>query len=76
MHTKKWKGKGNFDHESFFQMHRNACVSTKAACQHMDYQLPNEHTRVTYILYALESNNSGLQAAMASIKGGNYIRGK
>ena len=57
-------------------MHRNEYVSMKAACQHVDYQLPNEHTRVTYLLDALERKNSGLQAAMASIKGDNNLGGK
>ena len=57
-------------------MHRNEYVSMKAACQHVDYQLPNEHTRVTYLLDALESNNYGFQAAMASIKGDNSLGGK
>ena len=48
----------------------------KAACQHVDYQLPNEHTRVMYILDVLESEDSGLQAAMSSIKGDNNLGGK
>ena len=30
MHTRKWKGQGNFALESFVQMHRNAYVSMKA----------------------------------------------
>ena len=57
-------------------MHRNEYVSMKAACQHVDYQLPNEHTRVTYLLDALESDDACLQAAMASIRGDNNIGGE
>ena len=64
LHTRKWKGQGNFALDSFVHMHRNAYVSMKAACQHVDYQLLNEHTRVTYLLDALESNNTELKAAM------------
>ena len=57
LHTRKWKGQRNFALESFVQMHRNAYVSMKAACQYVDYQLPNDHTRVTYLLDALENDN-------------------
>ena len=67
---------GKFSLESSVQMHRNTYVSMKAACQHVDYQLPNEHNGVTYILDALESDDSGLQTAMASIKGDNNLGGK
>ena len=76
LHTRKWKGQRNFALESFVQMHRNAYVSMKAACQHVDYKLLNEHTRVTYLLNYLESENDGLQEPMASIKGDNNLGGK
>ena len=42
----------------------------------MDYQLPNEHTRVTFLLDSLESNDAGLQAAMSIIKEYNKLGGK
>ena len=75
LHSRKWKGQGNFSLESFVQMHRSAYVSMKATCQHVDYQLLNEHTRVTYLLDSLESDDAVVQAAMASIKGDNNLGG-
>ena len=36
--------------------------------EHVEYQLPNEHTRVSYLLEGIQCSNPGLQAAMASIK--------
>ena len=69
MNTRKWKGQRNVALESFVQMHRNSYVSMKDAYQHVDYQLPNKHTRVTYLLDALENDDAVLKAAMASIKG-------
>ena len=36
--------------------------------EHMEYQLPNEHTRVRYLLEGIQCPDPGLQAAMASIR--------
>ena len=35
--------------------------------QHVEYQLPNEHTHVSYLLEGIVCPDPGLQAAMASI---------
>ena len=68
LNTRKWKGQGNFSLERFCQQHRNAYVSMVACAEHVDYQLPNEHTRVTYLLDAIECNDPPLQAAIANIE--------
>ena len=67
LHTRKWKGQSNFTLECFVQQHRNAFVSMQACSQHVEYQLPNDHTRVGYVLDAIECDDAGLQAAMANI---------
>ena len=67
LNTRKWKGQGNFTLEKFCQQHRNAYVSMVACAEHVQYQLPNEHTRVGYLLDAIECNDPALQAAMANI---------
>ena len=36
--------------------------------EHMEYQLPNELTRVGYLLKGIQCPDPGLQAAMASIR--------
>ena len=36
--------------------------------QHVEYQLPNEHSRVGFLLNAIECSNARLQAAMASVR--------
>jgi hypothetical protein len=48
--------------------HRNAFVSTQAAAEHTTYQLPNEHSRVGYLLDVIQCSGAELQAAMASIQ--------
>jgi hypothetical protein len=68
LHTRLWKGQSNFTLERFIAQHRNAFVSMQAAAEHVTYQLPNEHSRVGYLLEAIQCNDAGLQAAMASIK--------
>jgi hypothetical protein len=68
LHTREWKGQTNFTLERFIQQHRNAYVSMQAAAEHVTYQLPNEHSRVGYLLNGIICNDAGLQAAMASVK--------
>ena len=40
----------------------------QAAAEHVTYQLPNEHSQVSYLLDAILCNDARLQATMASIK--------
>jgi hypothetical protein len=68
LHTRKWKGQSNYLLERHTQQHRNAYVSMTACAQHVDYQLPNELTRVGYLLDSIENNDAGLQAAMGAIR--------
>ena len=68
LHTRQWKGQSNFTLEAFIAQHRNAYVSMQAASEHVTYQLPNEHSRVGFLLTAIQCSDAGLQAAMASIK--------
>jgi hypothetical protein len=75
MHTSEWKGQSNFTLERFIAQHRNAYVSMQAAAEHVTYQLPNEHSRVGFVLDAIQSSDAGLQAAMASIKTDQAVDG-
>lgn len=68
LHTRKWKGQSNFTLEGFVSQHRNAFVSMTACAEHVQYQLPNEHSRVGFFLEGIECSDAGLQAAMASIR--------
>jgi hypothetical protein len=68
LHTRKWKGQSNYLLERHTQHHRNAYVSMTACAQHVAYQLPNEHTRVGYLIDSIENNDAGLQAALGAIR--------
>ena len=36
--------------------------------EHVDYQLPNQHTRVRYIMDAIQCNDAELQASLAAVR--------
>ena len=71
LHTRVWKGQSNFSLDNFISQHRNAFVSMQSSAEHVQYQLPNEHSRVGFLLEAIQCSDPGLQAAMASIKTDN-----
>ena len=75
LHTRIWKGQSNFSLENFISRHRNAYVSMQASAEHVQYQLPNEHSRVGFLLEVIQCSGPGLQAAMASIKTDNGPEG-
>ena len=75
LHTRIWKEQSNFSLENFISQHRNAYVSMQASAEHVQYQLPNEHSRVGFLLEAIQCSDPGLQAAMASIKTDNGPEG-
>ena len=74
--TRKWKGNQNFALEKFVSQHRNAYVTLQACAEHVEYQLPNAHSRVGYVLDAIESDDAPLQAAMANINDDTGPSGK
>jgi hypothetical protein len=76
IHTRKWKGQNNFSLEKFIAQHRNAFVSMQQCAEHVSFQLPNELTRVGYLIDAIESSDAGLQAAMAQIATDDGPNGK
>ena len=68
LHNWVWKGQSNFPLEGFVAQHWNAFVSMQQCAEHVLFQLPNEHTRVGYLLEGIQSMDPRLQAAMASVK--------
>ena len=76
LHTRKWKGQSNFSLEAFISQHRNAFISMQACAEHVQYQLPNEHSRVGFLLDAIKNLDARLQALMASIRTDDGPTGK
>ncbi|CAJ1963379.1 unnamed protein product [Cylindrotheca closterium] len=67
--VQKWKGNGTFPLERFIGGHCNAHQALLTASQHVEYQIPNEHTRIGYLLRALHTTDPGLHATIANIEG-------
>ena len=68
LHTCVWKCQSNFPLEGFIAQHCNAFVSMQQGAEHISYQLPNELTRVGYLLEGIQCPDPGLQAAMVSVR--------
>jgi hypothetical protein len=68
MHQGIWKGTNNISLEKFVGYHRHAYISMERCADYIDYQLPNQRTRVTYLLQAVQCNDAPLQAAMALVR--------
>ena len=76
LHTRKWKGQSNFSLDRFIAQQRNAFVSMEQCAMHVQFQMPNEYTRVGYLLDAIENDDASLQAAMALIRNDTAPGGK
>ena len=63
-----WKGNTNFSLERFIEQHRSAFISMEQCSQHVAFQLPNEHTRVRYLIDNIQCNDAELQASLAAIR--------
>ena len=63
----KWNGK-NFSLEKFTGMHRSSFVQLEEASDHVNFQLPTEHTRVGYLIDNIHNPDPDLRAACASIR--------
>ena len=68
LHTRKWKGTGNFPLERFVARHQNAHALTQQCAEHVDCQLPSQNARVKFLLDNIESSNSELRASIALVR--------
>jgi hypothetical protein len=76
LHNQVWKGQSNFSLEKFIAQHRNAFVSMQQCADHVDFQLPNEYTRVGFLLNAIQCSDASLQAALANVSSDDGPGGK
>jgi len=75
LHNERWKGTGNYSLDKFCALHRNANEQLREASNHVPYQLPEEYTRVGYLLNAIECADPSLQAAIAHVEADNHQDG-
>ena len=63
----KWNGR-QYGLDKFTNLHRSAYVALEEAALHVQFQLPNEHSRVGYLLENIVNTDPDLRAALASIR--------
>jgi hypothetical protein len=68
INKREWTGQGNFTLERFIAQHRNAFTSMQECARHVDFQLPNDLTRVDHLLRAIKCNDFALNTAKAIIE--------
>ena len=63
----KWNGK-KYSLDSFISQHRGKFQQLVEASHHVKFQLPNQHTRVGYLIDGIENSDAALQAAIANVR--------
>ena len=63
----KWNGK-TYSLEKFTGIHRSFYVQLQEAVEHVNFQLPTQHTRVGYLIDNIQNADPDLRAAIASIR--------
>ena len=63
----KWNGR-NYSLEKFTGLHRSSYVQLQEAANHINFQLPTEHTRVGYLIDNIDNSDPDLRAAIASVR--------
>ena len=65
--TTKWNGK-NYSLEVFCSQHRSKNPQLMEASLHVQFQVPDEHTRVGYLIDNIDHQDADLRAAIAQIR--------
>lgn len=76
LHTRKWKGQTSYSLEKFVSQHRESFMELQECATHLQYQLPNENSRVTYLLDGIDCSDPTLQAVMALLRSDSGPDGK
>ena len=63
----KWNGR-SYSLEKFTGLHRSSFIALQEAKQHVNFQLPTEHSRVGFLLENISNSDPDLRAALANIR--------
>ena len=66
--NQKWTGGTSFSLERFLSQHRAAYVSLQRCAENIQVEVPNERTRVKYLIDNIQCSDSDVKAALAAIK--------
>ena len=65
---RKFTGTTNLTLEAFLGMHRSSFVTLQRCEEHVNCQLPDERSRVQYLLDNIQVEDSNVKAALSSIR--------
>jgi hypothetical protein len=67
--TRVWKGNvSSFTLEHYIQMHRQAFISMVQCADHIEFQIPNERTRVKHMIDNIQCSDPELLSLLALVK--------
>ena len=61
IHNCKWKGNASHSLDLFVSPHRTVFVAMQAAAKHVEFQLPNGHSRMGYLLNSIEYEDATVE---------------
>ena len=68
LQTRKFTGTGSLTLESFLAQHRSAYVTLQRCADNVNCQLPDERSRVQYLLDNIQAEDPNVRAAISSIR--------
>ena len=68
LQSRKFLGTGTITLESFLGQHRSAYVTLQRCADNVNCQLPDERSRVQYLLDNIQADDSNVKAALSSIR--------
>ena len=74
--THKWKANSFHTFDLFISQHRTVYTPMQVCSLYVEYQLPDKHTHVGYLLDGIECNGTPLQVAISVVEEDNELCGK
>jgi len=68
MQTRKWTGTSSVTLEAHLDMHRSSLVALEEASEHVQHQIPEERTRVTYVLNSIDCKDPEVLSAVSAVR--------
>ena len=68
MQTRKWTGTSSVTLKAHLDMHRSSLVALEEASEHAQHQIPEERTRVTYVLNSIECKDPEVLSAVSAVR--------
>ena len=68
LQSRKFTGTSNLSLEAFLGLHRSSYVTLQRCAEHINCQMPDQRSRVQYLLENIQAEDSNVKAALSSIR--------